>query len=349
MARKNEEADAEDMEDKKPVVVDPPSPEEDDDGFESAPVKKERPTSDASEEDDDKDARFAYDDEDDEDSGGSSRRRRRNSARRAAAAQSQAVIGQLAGRVQQLEAVLSDVGRSQIGLAASEIESQMRFLQGKIREIDAAMARAIKDGNSDDYVQAQSFRDEARDRLQGLDFQRRRLAAEMQPAAAPSYAPPPAPSGRPQPDPRAVRLSERFMERHPWFDPEDLEHEESQMVVAIESALAAEGSNPATKKHWIELENRVRARSLGEEDGNVAKSSGGNYRPTAGRDSGGGRPAGTTRFTLTQEMKEALDAEGLLDEKDLTKEQRAQREKYVKTWKSGFEAAAKDGSLYSRR
>lgn len=366
MARRNEEGDRDDerdteIEKRKP---DPITDDEDNDGLgDDKQVRREKreqvrdtrtgrfTRSDEDDEPEERDDEFAYniDDEEDEDDSGGSRRRRRNRARRAAAAQSQAVISSLQQEINQLKGFVTEMGRGQIGLAAGEIESQLRTEVGNLQKIDAAIADAIKNGDGSVYARGQELRDEARDRINALRYHAHRLNQQMS-EATPAYAQPEqrqpqTQAASPATDPRAIALSERFMDRHPWFDPEDATDTDSQMVVLIENQLAMEGSRPNTKRHWQELERRVRERGLGSEETDVDDD----YRykrrtrPTSGRSSG--RPGGTSSFKLTPLMKEALDAEGLLDEHDLNDDQLKRREKLVKQWKRGMEQARKEGKL----
>lgn len=302
--------------------------------------------------DEPQDEEFSYNVDEDEDGYGSegdgdSRRRRRNRARRDAAARSNMVIGQLQHEVTQLRTLVGEMGRGQVSIAAGEIDNQLSTEFGRLDQIDSYIAAALKEQDFVSFQKAQRLRDEAKDRIAGLQFHKRRLEQQMAEPTAPAY-----PNQQQQqqqqnqPDPRALRLSETFMDRHPWFDP-DSPDADSRMVVYIENELANEGSRPNTARHWKELERRVRERGLGkdwQEDGGDDMQEERRSRPTAGR-SGGGRPAGTVTFRLDATMKEALDAEGLLDEKDLTEAQQKRREKLVRTWKSGMDAARKAGKL----
>lgn len=317
---------------------------------------------------DDQDARLAYDvDEEGDGEHGAqerdSRRKRRNRARRAAQEQSNATIAALNERVQQLSGVVDQMSRGQVGFAASDLDQRIQSEQQRLEVIDNAMAKAIKDADDVTYKQALHLQREATGRLQQLGFAKQRLIAEtggqqqrqnngMQQTR----------QGAQAPDPRAVKFSERFMERHDWFDPTDPSDEDSMIVKAIDDALANEGYRPNTKMYWVELERRVKARGVGpngNDDGGedvdddnqeddrgsqrrAAPRGPGGLPPRSGRN--GGREAGGRRtFALTPFMRETLDSEGLLDEKSLTKEQREYRTRLVKTWEKGTKEAASAG------
>lgn len=324
-----------------------------DDGPDNAEARRERRVE--TNEDDD---RLAYDDEDEDDVGaaGGGRRARRNRARRLREQQSQQHIAQLTGVVTTLQSQLERMSHGQLSLAAGDIDGQIGQVQGHLSTIDAALAKAVKDGDDAAFAQANRLRDEARDRLSSLAYERRRLEVAAQQRPDPRQL-----QQRQQvqqgPNPVAVRLSEKFMSRHPWFDPDDPSDEDSQIVKAIDDALANEGSNPGTKQHWQELERRVKARGLGaggdmddEDDrdettqrrSQPSRRGNGGLPPRAGRGSGG-RGAGRGDFTLTPFMRETLEAEGILETKGLTEDQLKYRKKLTSQWKEGFQKLSAGG------
>lgn len=307
----------------------------------------------------DQDARLAYDLEA-EDSDGpqerDSRRRRRNRARKAAQQQSATEIAALNQRVAQLSGMVDQMSRGQVGLAAGDLDSRIGATQQQLDAIDAALAKAVKEGDDVTYARGMQLRDEAKDRLQQFAYARQRLVAEagQQQREQPNPALQRQNGQQRAPDPVAVKYSERFLERHPWFDPTDATDEDSLMVRAIDEALGNEGWRANTKMYWVEFERRVKARGIGpqNDDGDddmnddqdeqpqrrAPRRVEGGQPPRAGRT--GGRPAGKTSFRLDQNMQDALDAEGLLDEKNLTDDQKKYRRRLVSTWKDGFDKVA---------
>lgn len=300
---------------------------------------------------DEEDARLAYDDDEGEDRGVGGRRARRNRARRERDTQSAQQIAALTGRVQELQTHLESMSRGQLSLAAGDIDGQIQTEQGRLQTIDAALAKAVKEGDDVTFARANQLRDEARDRIAQLGAERYRLAAvarqSPQPAATAQR-----PAAAAAPDPVAVRHSETFMSRHDWFNPDDPADEDSQIVRAIDDALANEGYRPNTPLYWRELERRVAARGLGksgdddvddrdqDRDERPAPRRNGGMPPRAGRGSGD-RPAGGSRtLRLDDTMKEVLESEGLLEVKGLTEDQLKLRRKYVKSWDDGFKAEA---------
>ncbi len=307
--------------------------------------------------DDDQDARLAYDDDegdvgDAQERGG--RRSRRNRAKRLRDEQNQQQIAGLTQRVVELQGHLEQMSRGQLSLAAGDIDSQIQTEHGRLPSIDAALARAVKEADDVTYAKAMSLRDEARDRIQQLGNEKYRLAVVARQGAQPAQAARPAVASAP--DPMAVRYSQKFMDRHDWFDPEDSSDEDSLAVKEIDDDLAREGYLPGKKAYWLELERRVAKAGLGgntnvnereddtqdrQQDRPPPRRTGG-LPPRSGGTGGRQRSAGG-RVSLTQPMQEALEAEGLLEVKGLTDDQLKLRRKYVKTWTEGLKAAESAG------
>jgi len=318
------------------------------------------------------DTRAAYDDDGDEDQPhGNSRRARRNRARREAREQSSAVIAKQEERIRQLEAGMQGMSFAQLELRVGDVDGQIAGMQGQLESIDGAMARAITEQDQPRIRQALKLRDEANARLAVLGQERQRIenaARQMSQQPQPRQQEQPPQQGQVDVDPVAERFSNRFMDRHPWFDPQDNKDEDSQMVKAIDDTLVNEGLKPNTKRYWVELERRVRARGLGSDveredmgydsrddrDDNdreerrqsSSRSSGGLPRRSA-RGNGGGRDSSRDNSdrSLPPLAKDTLDQLGLLDKAGLTKEQLAEREGYIKTWQKGLKAARSAGKL----
>lgn len=344
------------------VIADDEDANEFDDGPDNAAARKEaaaeerRAKSRRSDDelDDEQDRRLAYDDIDDEDGGTSSRRRRRNRSRREARNASQSLIAEQAARIAKLEGAMAEVGRSQIGLAAGDIDGEIARVQGYLERIDGAMGLAMREQNDVEFRRALRLRDEANARLSDLSMRRQHLAAMAQQQTQQQMQP------RTQPqvevDPVAERFSDRFMDRHPWFDPTDTSHEDSQIVKAIDDTLVNEGFKPNTRRYWMELERRVEARGLGdapEGDGmedddyrdqprRKEKNSGG-LPPRSRRSGGSGRKSddGYDDRRLPAMARETLDQLGLLEKKGLSADQLKERAHYIKTWRAGLKDAAR--------
>lgn len=303
-------------------------------------------------EDDEDDERLAHVDgeEDDHEPERLSRRRRRNRARRQRMEEADQTITALVTEIQNLKGQMTRVSGAQIGLAAQDIDAQLVKLQGDLETIRAAQARAVKDSDDELFQRSKRLEEAAQARAQELLGERQRLAyfARQQEAAAIAASQPQPPSA----DPVATKFARKFMAENPWFDPNDASDEDSNIAKAIDTALVNEGYAPNTQRFWREFERRCAARGLGqgddeddmsEDDDNYApprRERRDNGLPPRGRSSGSGAPrASAGGFRLTPLMRDALEAEGLTDEKNLTKEQRSYRERLIKTWKTNLAAA----------
>lgn len=333
--------------------------EDEDDGPDNAEARREQEAErrraadrDSDRDEDEDDARLAYDDDDGEPVERLSRRRRRNRSRRERSAADRATIEALTAELANMRGHIDQVSRGQLGLAASDLDSQIAQLQGQLEVIEEAQARAVKDGSDEDFRKAKRLEAVAQQKLGQLGAERARLVAYARQGAQQPGGP-----QRPNaPDPRAARFAERFMERHDWFDPSDASDEDSNMVKAIDAALVNEGYDPGTKRFWVELEKRAKRRGLGDysdqEDDEMRDDDDRDERRErrpARRDSGGlpprsrgGSRGGSSQrsgFRLTPMMKDALEAENLLDEKNLDENQKKYRNKLINTWRESIENA----------
>lgn len=51
---------------------------------------------------------------------------------------------------------------------------------------------------------------------------------------------------------------EDFSSRYPWYNPRDKRHVDSQIVLQLDNAVAADGYDPASPEYWDELEDRMK-------------------------------------------------------------------------------------------
>lgn len=328
--------------------------DEEDDGPDNAAARKaareeearKARRSSADDDDDEEDERLAHDDDEEDEPRPRGRRARRNQARRLREQQSRQEIQALTGTVHELRQHLEQMSRSQLGLAAGDIDAQIGTLQGQLEGIEAAHAKAVSDGDGVGAAKAMRLAREAERRIDGLVFERRRLEQVARSASQPPQQRQVA--QREAPDPRAASFANKFLEDHEWFDPEDPSDEESMIVKAIDAALESEGYRSNTKQYWTELRRRVKARGLGgtdmddddddDRDDPPRRRSNNGGLPPRSRSRSGGRNGGGG-FKLTQLMKDALEAEGLLEEKNLSEDQLKYRRRLVKKWKDGTDAA----------
>jgi len=281
--------------------------------------------------DEERDARLAYDDseQDDDSSRGVSRRQRRNRARREVVASSQAEIAALRQQLGQLAGMVGHTMQGQVGVALQTVEGQIGAAQQALQLADAELGRAVESQNGQRFIEVQQLRDEAMRRVMLLGGQRQRLIQEAQGSGQQAPQPQRQQSGRPAPDPKAVKLSQVFMDRHEWFDPNGTD-EDSTLVKAIDETLEVEGYNPSTPMYWRELERRVKRRGIGESSGDDQDRDNGGMPPTNSRRSS--RRPGTKGFNLDPQMREHLETEGLL-EPNLAKEDLARRDRLIRGWR----------------
>lgn len=143
--------------------------------------------------------------------------------------------------------------------------------------------------------------------------------------------------------PAVIRNVQLFGARHEWFNPQGTD-EESRIVQALDSAVLAEGFDPATRDYWEELEDRM-ARRLPErmkkfgaakkdDEGQGddppqrrVNGSGNGGKPRGGpRMASGSQTRGTGKqFLLSAERKRAMIEAGVWDDPEL-------RDKYIHSY-----------------
>lgn len=179
-----------------------------------------------------------------------------------------------------------------------------------MRDIDMAdkiISKAIEAGNGDDVAQALRYRDEAKLKVQQLNYQKQQ---SQQPAQ----------SSQPQIDDMTMHYAKEFIEDHPWYDTKG-GNEDSAIVIAIDQSLAREGYDPKSEEYWLELRKRT-AKRLPERfekprtpRGGPAVGSGKEHAPTSTR----------KEIHISPERKQALIDAGVWDDSVL-------RMKYIKRY-----------------
>ena len=136
---------------------------------------------------------------------------------------------------------------------------EQRAFQGDINSIDAKIAQATRDanmaeqiiaraieaGNGDDVAQALRYRDQARDTVAQLTYQKQRAQSE--------------PPKQQQMDDMTMHYAKKFMDDNPWYDASGRD-EDSAIVMAIDQSLAKEGYDPRSEEYWGELRKRTAKR-----------------------------------------------------------------------------------------
>jgi hypothetical protein len=347
------------VDEKKGGLLDDTDLDDEDDGPDNAEARRqqardERRKAARARDEDEEDERLGHGDEDEEDDERPSRRKRRNRARRDRDRRNQQIIEQMAQEIQSLKGVVSKVTTDQVHLAAGDIDGHIRYTQGQLEEIDAAISRAVTESNGELHAKALRLRDEANRRLDQLVYDKRRLAASVDPRAVPQ-----APQQTQQPtqpirqaDPAAEKYADDFRDDFPSFDANGTD-QFSLAVRAIDVAVDLEGKyKPNQRAYWNEIRRRMKNQNLRDPAGDddveddveddyeapATKRRSDVMPPRAGR-AGGGRGPGSTSYRLSIQERETLDEMNLLETKGLSEDQLKYRNRLVKQWKAGFEAA----------
>jgi len=207
-------------------------------------------------EDDGDDDRLAEseDDSDEDISSGSSsnrdrRRKRRDMQRRAKEAAERKIMlleRQNAEMMQRLSAV---EGYTQ-NTSAHTLDTRIAQAQREIQQAEMIIAKATEAGNGDDVVAAMRIRDQAMSNAQQLVQTKQQFDTQRQQAQQPKV------------DPNVVNYAKQWMEANPWYDPSGRDRD-SALTKAIDTELAGEGYDPASRDYWEELTARV-ADAFGE-------------------------------------------------------------------------------------
>ncbi len=275
-----------------------------------------------------------------------SRRARRNRARREQLATRDREIAELRQSQAQTNAVLARLTQGQVGLAVSTIDQQISSLQQAMGLADQEMASAITSGDTAKLIEVQRLRDDIVMRLNNARQHRHRFEQQAQYAAqAPQQQAPPQHQA-PQTDPRLDAAVEarfnKFLDRHPWFDPED-SSADANIVRAIDAELVTEGFPRHTSAFWNKLEQRMAdyglARKNGD-DGDDDQPSERRVPPVRERRSG--PPTGSGRSVpnrrapprLSEYQVSLLREEGL-DGNRLSETDQKRRDRLLAAWKAG--------------
>lgn len=347
---------------------------EDDEGARSSQARKretsrerEREVELENEDDDpEEEARLAYEETEEglQERRGTSRRARRNRSRREFSQQRDQELQQLRQALDHQGRYLQSLTQGHIGITINNIDQQLTTARANMERISVEMARAVKEGDGEAFERVQRLRDETNSRIFQMESAKARIIADVQGQGGRTPAPQQHQQQQGQArqtmSPRALQLSEIFMERHPWFDP-DGGDEDSRLASAIDDAIAAEGYNPATPMYWREFEKRLRARGIGydrtddeggedgfDEERDTRRST--QDRQDRQRRSAlpprngarGHRTNGAPRVRLQPMMVEYLDSEGLLGA-NLSKEQVERKNRLIRAWKAGEERAKREG------
>jgi hypothetical protein len=254
----------------------------------------------------------ADDDEDEKRRQRQERKKRQQKARQ----RQQQELQQLRQTNQQLAERLNRLEQGATGTTLAQLDDRINTAKGHVAQANAGLAQALKGNNPEAVTRAMDLRDQARDTLNYLSGMKQRFAANAE-----------ANRGREQPNgsgqgggqegndvsPEVRQNVQRFMKKHSWYDPEGGD-EDSQILLAIDNAIAREGFDPADDDYWEELEKRA-AKRLPHHFKDAAKPRSPRVAGN-GADGGGAsrREAGSNYVRITPERKAAMQEAGAWDD-----------------------------------
>lgn len=139
---------------------------------------------------------------------------------------------------------LAKVERKTVESDIHRLDKMMEDEELKLRYWDAKRKDAFTNRDADGFAKAEEALNEAKGRL----YQMRQAKQNF------SEAPQEAPA-----DARVVRRAKEWMERNPWYDPNNKD-EDSQIAKIIDKKLTDEGMDPASQEYWDEFDSRLQKR-----------------------------------------------------------------------------------------
>jgi len=203
---------------------------------------------------------------------------------------------------QELLERLSVVERKQSGSELARLDKAIDDQRMRIDFAKRKIKEATETGDGDLLTSAQEMWFEARRQAEDLESLKKR---SVQPSNQPI-----------QQDPRVQRYASDWMERNPWYDPNNKDMD-SRIAMTIDQALAEEGWDPKSPDYWEELDNRLQ-RSLPNRYTNsnnekpVSKSRPRNAVTSSGREAAS-NAGGKNQYILNPDRVKALKEAGMWD------------------------------------
>lgn len=188
---------------------------------------------------------------------------------------------------------LAELGR--MDKAIQDEEARMNYAKLKMKE-----ATDNSDGQA--FIRAQELYAETKDKLDKLKGYKSQFETQARNQEA-------------GPDPVVQRQAERWMAKNDWYDPEGTDPR-SKLAKQIDSQLAKEGWNPATRDYWEELSARLQEAEsdvyTDSTDETPRKRGPRSVVTGSERETGGGSSRNT--FTLTVDQVRAMKDAGFWDD-----------------------------------
>ena len=153
-----------------------------------------------------------------------------------------------------IEPRLLQIDKSRLQDQYQNLESQITRAADRAAAIDRQFAEAVATGDGETISKLLVERDTVRDEGTQLVAQKNQLAQQLQ--ATPDYNQAfyqPAPAASPVAD----RYINNFVAQNPWYDPKDPRNIDSQVILTIDRAVAAEGYRPDTQDYWDQIQLRA--------------------------------------------------------------------------------------------
>lgn len=151
-------------------------------------------------------------------------------------------------RIQQLESRQDQLSNAAIDQRIAKIGEQLVLA-------DNVSFEALKTGTREDYQKAQSIRDELNGELVRLNYAKQAATQQQQQQQQQSQQQ----VQQPQVNSEVVFYARKWAKDHPWYNPNGND-EETQIIRAVDDAVASEGYDPTTDEYWQELTKRVKRR-----------------------------------------------------------------------------------------
>lgn len=242
------------------------------------------------------------------------RRRKRREIQKRAKEAAQRELDMLRRTVAELSQRVAATESHAVTTNVQTLEQRLAQAQLEVQQAERVIAAATEAGNGNDVVVAMRIRDEAREQARRLEADKAQMLTAQRQAAAP------------QVDPNVVNFAKEWMTANPWYDPQGRDRD-SALTKAIDSELAREGYNPASRDYWEELTSRV-ADALGgdDKDGQPAAKPRRKAPPTGNTREHA--PVTTKReIYVTPERKQAMIEAGVWDDPML-------RQRYLKAYQA---------------
>lgn len=247
----------------------------------------------------------------------------------------------------QVEPRLLELGETQIRTQASRLDSMIQDADAAASNARRAIATAMQNTDNDALVLALDARDEALIRSTQLKNEKKQVdkvlegfrsggqddpnrQVQRQPEQREQQRqtqPPPLPT-------RVRQYVQDFQQDHDWYNPQDNTDVDSQIVLAIDRAVAAEGFQPDSQDYWQEIDDRMREKMPWrfQEDGQqqqrqqpARQQTNGRQTqqtpaqqqrrgpPTSGNSDRAAQGAGRKTVTISPMRKEAMIQAGAID------------------------------------